>query len=73
MERQSGNTGRLHRNPFGILKFTERPKTPVIKKPAILINMTSSEGNKLLAGAFHAVVDKGEADILQTAIKWNWK
>ena len=29
-ERQSGNTGRLHSNPFGILKFTEQPKTPGI-------------------------------------------
>lgn len=29
-ERKSGSTGRQHRNPIGILKFTERPKTPGI-------------------------------------------
>ena len=26
--RQSGNTGRLNRNLYVMLKFTERPKTP---------------------------------------------
>ena len=35
--------------------------------------MASSEGNQLLAGAFHAIMDKIEADILQIAKKWNWK
>ena len=35
--------------------------------------MTSSEGNQLLAGAFHAIMDKTEADILQIPKKWNWK
>ena len=29
--------------------------------------MASSEGDQLLAGAFHAVMDKTEADILQIA------
>ena len=29
-ERESGNTGRLHRNLFGTLKFIEQPKTPGI-------------------------------------------
>ena len=28
--KMSGDTGRQHRNLFGILKFTERPKTPEI-------------------------------------------
>ena len=35
--------------------------------------MASSEGDKVLAGAFHAVMDKIEAGILQIAKKWNWK
>ena len=33
----------------------------------------SSEGDQLLAGAFHAIMEKIEADILQIAKKWNWK
>ena len=39
----------------------------------ILRNMAISEGDKLLAGAFHVVTDKIEADILQITKKWNWK
>ena len=35
--------------------------------------MASSEENQILAGAFHAIMDKIEADILQIAKKWNWK
>ena len=35
--------------------------------------MASSEGDQPLARAFHAVVDKIEADIPQIAKKWNWK
>ena len=31
--------------------------------------MASSEGDQLLARAFHAIMDKIEADILQTAKK----
>ena len=69
MERQSGNTGLLHRNLFGILKFTEQPKTPGL----ILKNMASSEGDQLLAGAFHAIMGKIEAGMLQIAKKQNWK
>ena len=38
---------------------------------SILRKMVSSEGNQLLAGVFHAIMDKIEADILQTAKKWN--
>ena len=63
----SGNTDHLHKNLLGILKFNKRPKTPGI----ILRNMTSSEGDQLLAGAFHAIVDKIEIDILQIVKKWN--
>ena len=40
---------------------------------SILRNMANSEGDQLLAGAFHAIMDKIEADILQIAKKWNWK
>ena len=61
----SENTVRLHRNLFGTLTFIERPKTSR--------NMASSEENQILAGAFHAIRDKIEADILQIAKKWNWK
>ena len=64
-ERLSENTVRLHRNLFGTLTFTERPKTSR--------NMASSEENQILAGAFHAIMDKIEADKLQIAKKWNWK
>ena len=35
--------------------------------------MASSEGDPLLAGAFHAILDKIKADILQITKKWNWK
>ena len=35
--------------------------------------MTSSEGNQLLAGAFHAIMDEIDADILQIAKESNWK
>ena len=35
--------------------------------------MASSEVDQLLAGAFHAVMDKAEADIPQIAKNWNWK
>ena len=34
--------------------------------------MTSSKGDQQLPGAFHAIMDKIEADILQIAKKWNW-
>ena len=40
---------------------------------SILKNMASSEGDQLLAGAFHAIMGKIEAGILQIAKKWNWK
>ena len=63
----SGNTDHLHKNLFRILKFNERPKTPGI----ILRNMTSSEGDQLLAGGFHAILDNIEVDILQMVKKWN--
>ena len=44
-----------------------------LKHPeSILKNMASSEGDQLLAGAFHAIVDKIETDILQIVKKWNW-
>lgn len=35
--------------------------------------MTSPEGDQLLAGAPHAIMDKIEADILHIAKKWNWE
>ena len=34
--------------------------------------MASSEGDQLLARAFHAIMDKIDSDILQTAKKQNW-
>ena len=37
-------------------------------KVALLCKLVS-----VLAGAFHAIMVKIEADILQTAKKWNWK
>ena len=35
--------------------------------------MESSEGDQLLAGASHAIMDEIEADILAIAKKWNLK
>ena len=40
---------------------------------SFLKNMTRSDGDLLLTGAFHATMDKIEADVLQIAKKWNWK
>ena len=40
---------------------------------SILRNMASFEIDQVLAGAFHVIMDKIEADILQIAKKWNWK
>ena len=50
------------------LSLPNGPKHP----GSILRNMTSSAGNELLAGSFHAIMDKIEADILQIANTWNW-
>ena len=58
---------RLHRNLFGILKFTEWPTTLGI----ILRNMKRSVEDQLLAGNFYAIMDKIKADILQIAKKWH--
>ena len=35
--------------------------------------MASPEGDQLLAGAFHGIMNKLDADILQITKKWNWK
>ena len=40
---QSGNTGRLNRNLYVMLKFTERPKTPAMTSKK---NIAFPEGNK---------------------------
>ena len=40
---------------------------------SILRNMASAERDRSLARAFHAIMDKLEADILWLAKKWNWK
>ena len=34
--------------------------------------MASSEGDQLFAGAFRAIMDKIEPDILQIANEWKW-
>ena len=39
----------------------------------ILRNMASFEEDQQLPGAFHAIMDKIEADILHHAKKWDWK
>ena len=68
MERSgnSGNADRLHRISFGILKYTECPK-----HRGSIKNMARSKGVQLLAGAFHVIMNKIEADIFQTVKKWN--
>ena len=35
--------------------------------------MASFEEDQQLPGAFHAIMDKIEADILHHAKKWDWK
>ena len=57
------------RNLFGTLKITEWTKTPGIN----IKNMASSEGDQALTGAFHAIMEKTEDDMLQIVKKWNWK
>ena len=57
------------RNLFGTLKITEWTKTPGIN----IKNMANSEGDQALTGAFHAIVEKTEDDMLQIVKKWNWK
>ena len=44
--RESGNTGRLNRNLYVLLKLTERPKTSWMTKK----NIAFPEGNKQFAG-----------------------
>ena len=61
--------GGSHRNLFGILKFTERPKTARIN----FKNIASYERGQLLAGASSAIMQKIEADILQIANKGHGK
>ena len=67
---QSGNTGRLNRNLYVMLKFTERSKTPGITSTK---NMTFPERNKLFAGDFCGNLDKTNADMVQLTKRWKWK
>ena len=62
--------GRLNRNLYVMLKFTERPKTPGITSKK---NMAFPEGNKLFAGDFRANMDETNADMVQFTKRWNWK
>ena len=62
--------GRLNRNLYVMLKFTERPKTPGITSKK---NMAFPEGNKLFAGDFRANLDETNADMVQFTKRWNWK
>ena len=66
----SGNTGRLNRNLYVMLKFTERPKTPGITSKKSWLSL---EGNKLFAGDFRANLDEKNADMVQFTKRWNWK
>ena len=58
--------GRLNRNLYVMLKFTERPKTPGI-------TLAFPEGNKLFAGDFRANLDETNVDMVQFTNRWNWK
>ena len=62
--------GRLNRNLYVMLKFTERPKTPGITSKK---NMAFPEGNKLFAGDFRANLDETNVDMVQFTNRWNWK
>ena len=56
-----GNTGRLSRNLYVMLKFTKRPKTLGIT----LKNMACSERNQLSPGDFRINIDETNADMVQ--------
>ena len=61
--------GRLNRNLYVMLKFTERRlKTPGItwKK------MAFPKDNKLFVGDFRANLDETNADMVQFTQRWNW-
>ena len=53
--------GRLNRNFYVMLKFTERPKTLGITSKK---DMTFHEENKLFAGDFRANVDETNTDMV---------
>ena len=66
--------GRLNRNLYVMLKFTERPKTPgITSKKSWLSLRPFPEGNKLFAGDFRANLDETNADMVQFTKRWNWK
>ena len=58
--------GRLNRNLYVMLKFTERPKTP---------GMTSKKTLPSLKGIsrFCANLDETKADMVQFTKRWNYK
>ena len=62
--REPGNTGRLNRNLYIILKFTEWPKTPGMtsKKPLLSLKGISR---------FCANQDETKADMVQFTMRWN--
>ena len=67
MEKYSGNTGRVNRNVYGILKFTKQPKTLKIT----FKNMPFSEGNQLFSGAVLQKVNAGMRQFTKKQIgKW---
>ena len=62
--RKSGNTGRLNRNLYVMLKFTERPKTPGMTSKKTLLSLKG-------ISRFCANLDETNADMVQFTKRWN--
>ena len=63
---QSGNTGRLNRNLYVMLKFTERPKTPGMASKKTLLSLKG-------ISRFCANLDETKVDMVQFTKRWNQK
>ena len=64
--------GRLNRNLYVMLKFTERPKTLGITSKKTWLSLRGMKGNKLFAGDFRDNLDETNTDMVQFTKRWNW-
>ena len=62
--RLSGNTGRLNRNLYVMLKFTKRPKTPGMTSKKTLLSLKG-------ISRFCANLDETKVDMVQFKKRWN--
>ena len=66
---QSGNTGRLNRNLYAMLKFTERPRTPSMTSKKALVSLKE----QAVCRWFRANLNETNADMVQFTKRWNQK